>query len=305
MNVASGWVLRRGDRVGIAAPGFAVRPEALESGLDALRRLGYVPVLGNHVRAVDGYFAGSDAERVSDLNRFLRDPSLSAVWFARGGYGSARLLRSIDWKAARSRRRVLIGYSDPTAIFLAGRARGAPWRCLHAPVVSELGNEGAWHPPSLRAALAGEPVAIRFRGGQVLSPGRASGPLVGGNLTLLVHMLGTRDLPSLAGAIVFLEEVGEEVYRIDRMLDHLRRSGRLRDVAAVVFGSIVPPSPGRRFPPDRSLASVLAETVAPLGVPAVFGLPAGHGPKKRTLALGARAVLDTGRGTLLTGGPPG
>lgn len=305
MTVATDVVLRRGDRVGIVAPGFAVRPEPLESGLAVLRRWGYETVVGEHVRAVDGYFAGSDADRVSDLNRFLRDPDVAAIWFARGGYGSARLLRSIDWKAARSRPRLLIGYSDNTAIFLAGRARGAPWRCLHGPVVTELGSRDAWHAPSLRAALAGSPVALRFRSGQVLRPGRASGPLVGGNLTLLVHMLGTRDLPTLAGTILFLEEVGEEIYRVDRMLDHLRRSGRLRGVEAVVFGSIDPPSPRRGFPPDRRLDAVLAEAVAPLGVPVVFALPAGHGRAKRTLPLGQVAILDTRRGTLRTGGTAG
>jgi muramoyltetrapeptide carboxypeptidase len=305
MTLAKDAVLRRGDRVGVVAPGFAVRPSFLESGLAALRRLGYLPVVGDHVGAVDGYFAGSDAERASDLNRILRDPGIPAVWFARGGYGSARLLRSLDWKAARSRPRLLIGYSDPTALFLAGRARGVPWRCLHGPVVAELGNPDAWHAPSLRAALAGRPVTLRFRGAQVLSPGRAAGPLLGGNLTLLVHMLGTREFPSLDGAILFLEEVGEEVYRVDRMLDHLRRSARLRGVAAVVFGSIDAPPPRRGFPPDRPLETVLAEAVAPLGVPAVFGLPAGHGRRKRTLPLGERAVLDTGRGTLCLGGPAG
>lgn len=305
MRVAKDAVLRRGDRVGVVAPGFAVRPESLESGLAALRRLGYVPVVGDHVRAVDGYFAGSDADRASDLNRILRDPGISAIWFARGGYGSARLLRSIDWRAARSRPRLLIGYSDHTALFLAGRARGMPWRCLHGPVVTELGNRDAWHRPSLRAALAGRPVALRFRSRQVLAPGRASGPLVGGNLTLLVHTLGTRDFPSLDGAVLFLEEVGEETYRVDRMLDHLRRSARLRRVAAVVFGAIDAPPPRRGFPPDRRLETVLAEAVAPLGVPAVFGLPAGHGRGKRTLPLGERAVLDTGRGTLRLGGPAG
>jgi muramoyltetrapeptide carboxypeptidase len=286
----------------VVAPGFAVRPERLDAGLARIESLGFVPVLGRHARDLHGYFAGTDGERADDFNRFLRDPGVRAVWFARGGYGAARILDAIDWRAARSVPRWLIGYSDNTAIFLAGMARRAPWRCLHGPVVGELADRGAFHRPSLLDALAGRPAAFSLRPRQVLVPGRARGPLVGGNLTVLVHLLGTRDLPPLDGAVLFLEDVGEEAYRIDRALDHLVRSRRLDGIAAVVVGSVIAPATARGFPPDRRVRDVLADLLAPLGVPVVWGIPVGHLRGKRTVAMGEEARLDTGRGTLVVGG---
>lgn len=280
-----------------------MRPGPLDAGLARIEAMGWVPVLGEHAREVDGYFAGPDALRADDLNRFLRDRSVRAIWFARGGYGAARILESIDWRAARATPRWLIGYSDNTAIFLAGMARRARWSCLHGPVVTELADRGAWHRPSLQDALAGRPTRFRLRRSQVLVPGAASGPLVGGNLTVLVHLLGTRDLPRLDGTVLFLEDVGEEAYRIDRALHHLVRSRRLDGVAAVVVGSLVAPKTKRDFPSDRTVRDVLVDLLGNRGIPVVSGIPAGHLRGKRTLALGETARLDTARGTLVVGRP--
>jgi len=164
-------------------------------------------------------------------------------------------------------------------------------------VVTELGSAAAWHEPSLRALLSHRALALRVVKRHVLAPGRAEGRLVGGNLTVLTHLLGTPWAPDFRGAVLFLEDAGEQTYRVDRMLTQLRQAGALERVAAVVLGSIEAP-PRDRFPPDRRLGDVLRESLGTLGVPVVRGIRAGHVARKRTLPLGARTVLDTRAGTL-------
>jgi len=288
-----GAVLSPGDLVGVVAPGFAVRPRALDAGLHALSRLGMHVRLGPHVRSTHGYLAGTDDERAADLRDALLDDDVRAVWFARGGYGSARLLDRMPWRRLRRAPKPMLGYSDLTALFCAA-LRLPDQICMYGPVVTELGEAGTYHRRGLVRLLRGEDDVIRFARRQVLRSGRASGRLVGGNLAVLVHLLGTRYLPSLDGVVLALEEVGEEVYRIDRMLVHLRLAGALDRVAAVCLGAFDAP-PRRRFPPDRTIDEVLRETFEPLGVPVVRDLPFGHVPGKRTLPLGGRAAIDTER----------
>jgi len=283
--------LNAGDTIGVVAPGFAVPGDQLKRGLAALRAMGFEPRVGAHVTARHGYLAGDDEARSADLCQMLNDPDVRAVWFARGGFGTARLLDRLPWSKLERRPKPLIGYSDVTALFAPYVERtGQP--CLYGPVVTELGRREAFHAPSLRRLLAGESLALGFPPSGVLVPGRASGRLAGGNLSVLSHLLGTPFAPRFRGAILLLEETGEETYRIDRMLTQLGQSGALDGVAAVVLGAMVVPA-RRRFPPDRRLHDVLRDHLAPLGVPVVRGLPVGHRPGKWTLPLGAMARLDT------------
>jgi muramoyltetrapeptide carboxypeptidase len=293
----SGALLKRGQRVGVVATGFAVPGDALDAGLRWLSRRGLVPVLGNHLRSVDGYLAGDDAARAADLEAALGDPGLAAVWFARGGYGTARILDRLDLVRLARNPKLLLGYSDLTALFSALLAK-ASTVCLHAPVVAELGDRRAFHAPSLNAALLGKPMRRRIASRDVLREGHARGRLIGGNLTVLCHLLGTRHLPDPRGAILFLEETGEEAYRVDRLLQHLRMSGWLIGVRAVLLGNFHVPPTARKFPGDRALDSVLRDHLLPLNVPVVVGLPAGHGPGKWTLPLGGTASLDTKAGLM-------
>jgi muramoyltetrapeptide carboxypeptidase len=270
--------LNPGDTVGVVSPGFAVKPALLEQGLDRLRRMGYEVVVGDHVLARQGYLAGDDGQRAADLREMLRRPEVSAR------------------AALRRDPKLLIGYSDLTALFNAVVDR-TPAVCLYGPVVTELGDSGAWHAPSLRALTSGESLTLRLARRSVLVEGRSEGRLLGGNLSVLTHLVGTRFAPDFRDCILFLEETGEQTYRVDRMLTQLRQSGALRRVKGIVLGRITVP-PRRRFPPDRSPDEVLRETFVPLGVPVVRDLPAGHLPGKRTLPLGARAILDTTSRTL-------
>jgi muramoyltetrapeptide carboxypeptidase len=277
-------------------PGFGVRGRALKAGVGWLERQGYRVVLGPHALDREGYLAGTDEARAGDLNALIEDPEVRAIWFARGGYGSARLLERVRWSDLARRPRTLIGYSDATALFAVAleRTRGL---CLYGPVVSELADVSAYHLPSLREVLRGREIGVRFARRQTLVPGEATGRLLGGNLSVLSHLLGTRHAPRLRGAILFLEDVGEPVYRLDRMLAHLKMSGALKGVAGVAIGSFDPVA-RRSFLSDRPVADLWRETFEPLGVPVVTGIPAGHLPRKRTLALGGWARLDTGEGRL-------
>jgi muramoyltetrapeptide carboxypeptidase len=290
-------LLKKGDRVAVVATGFAARPDALGAGVAALRRRGWFPVLGKHVGSVEGYLAGSDAARADDLDAAISDPEAAAIWFSRGGYGTARILDRVDLARLVKRPKLLLGYSDLTALFAAllGRASAI---CLHAPVVAELGDRRQFHAPSLNAALAGRSTRRRIARGDVLRPGRARGRLMGGNLTVLCHLLGTRHMPDLRGSVLFLEETGEETYRVDRLLQHLRMSRALDAVRAVLLGRFHVPRTGRNFPGDRAIETVLSEHLRPLDVPVVSGIPAGHGPGKWTIPLGGTVTLDTAAGRL-------
>lgn len=290
-------VIARGDTVGVVSPSFAVLPEALTSGVAALGRMGYRVKLGEHVLAQHGYLAGTDAQRAQDLNAMLVDPEVGAVWFSRGGYGAARIIDALDLAPLARKPKVLVGHSDLTLLFSAVLGRTGQI-CLHGPFVGELGRAASFHPPSLRKLLRGEGVVLPFRADQVLREGGAQGPLLGGNLTILAHALGTPFAPDLRGAVLLLEDVGEESYRLDRLLHHLRLAGALRELAAVIIGSLEAPPTRRAFPPDRDVEEILREVLLPLGVPVVTHLPLGHLMGKWTVPLGGWARLDTARGRL-------
>jgi muramoyltetrapeptide carboxypeptidase len=264
-------------------PGFGVRARDLRDGVRRLEALGFRVVLGPNALERDGYLAGSDEARASDLSSLIDAPGIRGIWFARGGYGSARLLERIDWSRLARAPKTLIGYSDVTALFAAALERTRSL-CLYGPVVTELANPGAYHLPTLRRVLRGQEITLRFAQRQVLGAGRATGRLLGGNLSVLIPIL-------------FLEDVGEPAYRLDRMLAHLRMSGALKGVAGVVIGSFEP-VPRRSFLEDRPVLELIRESFEPLGVPVVIGFPAGHLQGKRTLPLGGRARLDTRDGKL-------
>lgn len=275
------------------ATGFAVRRRALADGVRALERMGFRPVLGAAVRERDGYLAGSDERRAADLAAMIDDPAVRAIWFARGGYGTARILDRVPWKRLARRPKTLIGYSDLTALFCAAASRTRA-ACLYGPGVSELGNRDSFHARSLRTLLEGREIEMPVGPGRVLVPGRARGPLAGGNLSALTSLLGTPFQPVLRGRILLLEDVGEPAYRLDRMLTQLRLAGAFEGLAGVLLGGF-DPAPRLRFPPDRPAAEIVRENFAGLGVPVVARLPVGHVPRKWTVPLTGEAEIDTRR----------
>jgi muramoyltetrapeptide carboxypeptidase len=284
--------LTAGSRVGLVAPSGPLRDASdLEQAIANVRAFDWEPVVGEHVREHEGYLAGSDQQRVADLNRFARDDSIDAIWCLRGGYGAMRLLEDIDYDAFARHPRALIGYSDITA--------------LHA-AVGQRANLVTFHGPTARAALtdftrrsfadamslAGRDT-VAYRDGEMttLVGGKASGRVVGGNLALVAALVGTPYAWDLDGAILVLEDVSEQVYRIDRMLTQLCLSGALGRLAGIAFGAFTD-IPDDATNAERGLERVLRQFAENVGVPAVMNFPIGHMPDHLTIPLGAHAELD-------------
>lgn len=292
-------VLRPGARVALVAPAGPVGEGAVERAAERVRALGWEPLVGSHAGGRVGYLSAGDAERAADLNAAVRDSD--AVWCLRGGYGTMRLLDRVNWEAWASRPTALLGFSDNTALHLALRRRGVV--SLHGPhaAAAEL-------PPfaeaRIRALLtATAPLgALPFPAGgpgraATVAGGTAEGPLVGGNLALLAATLGTPYAVRAGGSILFLEEVGEAAYRVDRLLTQLALAGVFRDVAGVAVGAFTG-APDEDAPGCPPAAEVIAERLGGLGVPVAIGFPFGHIAESWTLPLGVRARLDADAGTL-------
>ncbi len=281
--------MRPGDRVGVAAPAGPVDEAELGPGLDLLRSLGLEVVPGGHLYDKKGYTAGRDRDRLADLHYMLAREDIRAVFFARGGYGSMRLLPGLDFVLAARHPKVVVGYSDITAILLALHRR-SDLVTFHGPVVKELPEKGGETLAGLFIEEAGGPlsrVVDLSQGGPVLARGRASGRLLGGNLSMITHLSGTPFIPDLQGAVLFLEETGEPLYRVDRMITHLALSGALRGLAGLLVGDFT--GCGQ---PDEVM-DILMEHVAPLGIPVMAGFPVGHGRVNRLVPLGMEVTIDT------------
>lgn len=308
--------LRPGDRVGVVAPAGRVNAEALDRGLALLRSWGLEPVLGEALFTTHGYLAGRDAQRAADFNRFLRHPTLAGIFCARGGYGCQRLLPLIDWEAARRRPQVFVGFSDITVLHAALQSE-AGWVTFHGPILEVHDAGGAmpeYNAQCLRGAVmagastraaTGYPRPVPLPDAPdapallPVVPGQARGRLVGGNIELVTRLLATPWQLDTRGAILLLEEVNEEPYRIDGMLTQLRLAGALDGVAGILFGhspSCEGPRDGR---PSLTLLEVLAELLQPLGMPVLYGFPCGHSRYRTTLPLGVPVELDAARGRVL------
>lgn len=290
--------IHAGDRIGVVAPAGPPNARLLRQGAEWLERRGYMVEMADGALSPQGYLAAPDRDRLRALNRMLRKPEISAIWFARGGYGSARLLEGIDFEAARKLPKRWIGYSDVTALQLAllGKTGIASF---YGPMVVELGQQPApFHLASLERALDGGPYpALRFPPGNVVRRGRGAGQLVGGCLSLLCSLLGTPFEPDLDDKILFWEEIGEEPFRIDRYLYQLRLAGKLRRLRGMLVGRLVDcqPRDRRRALPLRGIISDVLEGYR---YPVVLGLPFGHARGRWTLPVGYDAAIDTGKGAV-------
>ena len=290
--------LAPGARVGLVAPAGPLRDHRdLDRSIANVSSFGWDAVPGEHVLERDGYFAGPDDHRLADLNRFLRDDAVDAIWCIRGGYGAMRLLEGVDYAALARRPKAIIGYSDITALHAAiGRRCG---------LVSYHGATARADLTELTrrslAAVLGEPwesVTLAHPSMTRLEGGTARGRLAGGNLALLASLTGTPYMPDLDGAILLLEDVSEAVYRVDRMLTQLWLSGALRNVAGLAFGSFTE-IPEDQANVERPLERVLDEFAARCGVPCVSKFPIGHIDDQYTYPLGSTARLNADEGLLV------
>lgn len=264
------------------APSGPFDVASFERGVTWLRER-YVVSHRDDVTERSGFLAGGDERRASELLEALADPAVDAIVVARGGHGATRILPRIATSAIAAGGKVLIGFSDVTALHAAWARAGL--RSIHGPMVATLGRADARLRARWIEAVEGVPPAPVHRL-RALARGTAVGPLVGGNLAVLSALVGTPFLPSMAGAIVFLEDVNEAPYRVDRMLTSLRNAGVLSEVAGIALGAFT------SGPPDPAVEAVLAERLGDLGVPVALGLPSGHVDDNLELPLGAPVRID-------------
>jgi muramoyltetrapeptide carboxypeptidase len=288
--------LREGARVALIAPsGVVTRAEDHERALDNVRSFGWTPVPGEHVASQQGYLAGTDAERLADANAAFASDDIDAIWCVRGGYGSMRLLADLDYPSLRRHRKPFIGFSDLTALHSAIH-RKCGLVTFHGPTAR--GTLTPFTRASLTAALVDQRDSCgEVPNARILRPGHARGRIVGGNLALITSLLGTPFAPNFEGAILIIEDIGEAMYRIDRMLRHLILAGALQQCSALVAGDFRPPR-GEVTKDNRTLDEILEEAAARAGIPCLAGAPFGHISDQWTIPLGAIAELDTGARSL-------
>jgi len=300
--------LRPGDTVGLINPAWAVYEESdLEIVKEIVIALGLKYTLGKHVLDRYGYFAGRDEDRAADVNAMFADPSVNCILAVRGGWGCNRILPLLDYDLMSKSPKVIIGYSDVTSLLIAIYAR-CNMVTFHGPV-----GISTWNQFSVdyfkRILFGGEAVTMqnptttgdslvqtKDRIGTI-TPGVVRGRLVGGNLSILASMVGSQFLPDWKDAILFLEDDGEKIYRVDRMLTQLKLSGILDQISGVVFGKCTNCGPDEGYG-SLTLEEVLNDHIRPLRIPAWSGAMIGHVENKFTMPLGVQAEIDAERGTI-------
>ncbi|MBD9368523.1 LD-carboxypeptidase [Xanthomonas sp. XNM01] len=299
--------LNKGDTIGLVSPSGAV-DEALSLQLaqEAMQALGFKVKLGAHFAGRYGHLAGSDAERAADLNAMFADREVRAVVCTRGGSGAARLLPLLDYDAIRRNPKVLLGYSDITALHNAIQAKTG-LVTFHGPIGS-----GSWNRFNVdqfqrvffdRELLEyrnkvepGDELVPRRNRTVTITGGKARGELAGGNLTVLTALAGSPYLPDFRGKILFLEDVSEAPYRIDRMFSTLKLSGVLDQVAGVIFGECTDCDPGNGYG-SLTLDQIFHDHLVPLGVPVYRGAMIGHIREQFIVPVGGRVEMDADAGT--------
>jgi len=289
--------LKAGDVVRVVAPSGPVPREAFQAGVAALRGR-YEVRFDDGVFARDGFLAGSDERRLTELNAALADPDARAVLMARGGYGLLRILPFLDPGILRAAPRALVGFSDGTAML--GFAARAGVASIHGPVLSQLGGLPADDQRTLVRLLEEPSPGLLLNDLDELIPGRVQGRLLGGNLEVFSRLVGTPYMPDISGAILFIEDLAERPYRVDRLLTHLDLAGVFGAVSGVVtgdFSACLEPEATRADSPTA--AEVLVERLGRLPIPVALGAAVGHGTRNTALPYGCMAELDTRKGTVV------
>lgn len=288
--------LEPGAHVALIAPaGPLQKPEDLPRAQENTRTLGWEPIVGPHATERVGYLAGHDRDRMNDINRALRDPTIDAIWCLRGGYGIMRILAGIDYDVLSRTPKAIIGYSDITALHAAVQ-RKCRLVTYHGPTARETMSDFARD--SFRRALVEQADSCGVApNAREINAGVAEGRLVGGNLAVLASLCGTPFAPDLSDGILILEDINEPVYRIDRMLQQLKLAGALNGCRAIAFGECTGCTEDAGGG-GRTFDEVLGEIADALGVPCLAGIPIGHIAEQWTIPLGAMAKLDTAKRAL-------
>jgi muramoyltetrapeptide carboxypeptidase len=293
--------LKKGDTIGFVSPAGILFDEQLYDNMqNIMQSMGFKVRFGENAKNRYGYLAGTDEERADDLNNFFSDPEINGIVAVRGGWGSNRILDLIDFDGIRNNPKFFCGFSDITALHLS-IFKKTGLITFHGP----NGNSDwtLFTKNHFRDMITGQAVKplLRNPGKEkqniyTIQPGTAKGKLLGGNLTLITSLIGSRYLPDMSGAILFLEDIGEDVYRIDRMMSQLQLSGILGKVNGFVFGKCMNCRESR--PVSLSLEYVFDHYLKPLGIPAFSGSMISHEPNNFTIPVGINAEIDSSEGSI-------
>jgi muramoyltetrapeptide carboxypeptidase len=298
--------LQVGDTIGLIAPAGIVDAKDIETAKQSLSELGLKVKTGEHILDRYGYLAGKDADRAQDVNSMFSDRSVKAIIAMRGGWGCNRILPLLNYTHIRSHPKIIIGYSDITSLLLAINARSRVIT-FHGPVATSTWNQFTVD-YFRRILFNGEAVTMQNLNtsevrveamsttGYAYAPGKAMGKLVGGNLSVLSAMVGSPYLPSWNKSILFVEEIKEDIYRVDRMLTQLKNAGILNQIAGFIFGQCTDCSLGDE--PSFTLKQVLQNHILPLNIPAWYGSMFGHIKDKFTIPIGVEVEIDANAGTI-------
>ena len=299
--------LKKGETVAVIAPAGSIGEDAVKKALENLESLGLKGKVSANALAVNGYLAGTDRQRLDDLHRAFADREVSAVWCLRGGYGAGRLLPNIDYDLIRKNPKILLGYSDITALHLA-ISQKTGLVTFHGPVASSgLSDYTRRHlenvlmnpqaPYKIELSEDQRAQESKLYKTEIITGGKARGRLTGGNLSLLAALAGTSfALGDVRGKILFIEDVGEQPYRIDRMLTQLRQTVDLRSAAGIALGVFADSE--AQGENTQSLLDVLKDRLGDPGIPVIYGLSFGHVRDKFTQPMGIEAELDTAKATM-------
>lgn len=285
--------LKEGDRVGIVAIADRVSYEKIEAGLDLLRSWGLTPVVGRTVGLQHHQMAGTDQQRAQDLQAQLDDPSIRAIFMARGGYGTVRIVDRLAFTEFKKHPKWIVGYSDITALHAHLQSLG--YASIHAEMPAFITEKAPAAATSLKAALFAEPLQYKWPPNVLNSTGTASGELIGGNMSILYSLCGSRTAPSPAGKLLFMEDVGEYLYHVDRMMQNFKRNGWFEQLSGLILGGFSKMK-DNKIPFGQTALEIIKAVGEAYDFPIAFDFPAGHCHDNRSLILGAKATLEVSLG---------
>lgn len=277
--------LKPKDVIGVAAPSGRFDEQMFQKGILCLESMGFEVYIPKGITGRHRYLAGTDRERADVLNLLFADPGIKGIIAARGGFGAMRLLPLLDWDSIAGNPKLFMGFSDSTAL-ICSLVSKAGICALHAPNLVSLGQANKKTLDSFVKNLAGCFTCIDLPSDRVLVGGRATGRLIGGNLATLVHMIGTAYQPDFTDSILFIEDVGEPAYKIDRMLTQMKMAGVLEGVKGVVTGSF------ENCDNDAYIPEIIQEVFFDANIPICMGIDVGHGAVNLSLPMGGGAILD-------------
>lgn len=278
--------LKPGNMLGVCAPSARFDTEKLNLGIQALKELGFKVKVPEEIFKKKRYLAGDDLVRAKVINSLFLDTKIDGIICARGGFGSMRILEHLNWNGIRQNPKPFIGFSDNTAILLAIIEKTGNW-VIHGPNVVSFAQTQKETIDAFYRILKGSFDEIDITNGQVIKSGKCTGVLKGGNLATISHLLGTGFQPYFKGAVLFLEDIGEPAYKIDRMLTQMKMAGLFEGIKGVIIGSF------ENCDNDEYLEEILFEIFDEYNVPILSGLDSGHGPVNLSIFMGTQIKMNT------------